>query len=77
MIGYFLSSRADVVVEELEEVPKWKLLDPGPLRTAGPLVQMESVSFSYPVPAGKGSCFTNSLHGCYHQIPLAQSFKTA
>ena len=40
--------RNDIVVEELDQTPTWKLPEPPPMRTSGQLIQMESVTFAYP-----------------------------
>ena len=46
--GYHFKSRQDVEIDTPDLVPPWKLPEPVPLRTRGPLVQMEAVSFAYP-----------------------------
>lgn len=48
MAGYFLTNRADVVIEDGE--PKVKIVLPNPekLRTLGELVSFENVGFRYP-----------------------------
>ena len=48
MDAYSFKSRADVVVDEVDDAPRWKLPEPPPLRSSGPLIQIEDVSFSYP-----------------------------
>lgn len=45
--GYHHTSRPDIVVESIETPPKWALEDPIPLRTAGPLITLDQVSFKY------------------------------
>ncbi len=47
LAGYAFKSRQDVEVDTPDLVPPWKLPEPVPLRTKGPLIQMEAVSFSY------------------------------
>ncbi|KAL4449533.1 hypothetical protein ABPG77_007177 [Micractinium sp. CCAP 211/92] len=46
-IGYFDSARQQAEVEEKELVPPWKVLQPDPLRSKGPLVQLESAACGY------------------------------
>lgn len=48
LAGYFLTNRAEIVVEEGEPPIKVKIPDPPPLRTAGDLVHFDDVSFRYP-----------------------------
>ena len=48
LAGYNFTSRQDVEVDTPDLVPPWKLPEPAPLRTRGPLIQMEAVSFAYP-----------------------------
>ena len=48
MPGYAFKLRQDVEVDMPDLAPVWKLPEPVPLRSRGPLIQMESVSFAYP-----------------------------
>jgi ABC-type transport system involved in cytochrome bd biosynthesis fused ATPase/permease subunit len=48
MPDYAFKLRRDVEVDMPDPAPIWKLPEPVPLRTRGPLIQMESVSFAYP-----------------------------
>ena len=43
--------RGDVVVEELDSMPTWSIPEPAPMRTKGPIIQLEAVSFAYPAAA--------------------------
>lgn len=48
MGGYFLSTRRDLEVDAIDSTPAWKLPEPAAMRTAGPVIQLEAVSFAYP-----------------------------
>ncbi|BDA48302.1 probable ATP-binding cassette sub-family F member 3 [Coccomyxa sp. Obi] len=50
MAGYHLKSRIDVELDAPDVAAAWKLPEPGQLRTRGPLLQLEAVSFTYPEP---------------------------
>ncbi len=48
MAGYHHKGQLEVELDALDSAPAWKLTDPGQLRTRGPLLQLEAVSFAYP-----------------------------
>ncbi|CAL8465918.1 g5454 [Coccomyxa elongata] len=50
MAGYHLKSRVDVELDAPDVAAAWKLPEPGQLRSRGPLLQLEAVSFTYPEP---------------------------
>lgn len=78
-MGFHLSTRRDVQVEELESTPAWKLPEPSPLRAKGPLVQMEAVSFAYPFPQPpSGTCATRLRSAlCRNECAASQARLTA
>ena len=49
MAGYHLKLRQDADIDMPDLAPSWKLPEPAPLRTRAPLLQLEAVSFAYPV----------------------------
>lgn len=49
MPAYAFKLRQDVEIDAPEVAPLWKLPEPAPLRTRGPLIQTEAVSFAYSV----------------------------
>ena len=49
-------------------VPPWKLPEPVPLRTRGPLIQMEAVSFAYP---GASRDILRGITLCIEQVTLS------
>jgi hypothetical protein len=74
MPGYAFKLRQDVEVDTPDLAPVWKLPEPVPLRTRGPLIQMESVSFAYPE-ASKDIlqditlCIEQVSFSCNHHLP--------
>ncbi|KAI0646479.1 P-loop containing nucleoside triphosphate hydrolase protein [Trametes meyenii] len=46
-VGFYNSTRDDVDVEKIEQAPKWSIPDPTPLRQAGAIIEVESVSVGY------------------------------
>lgn len=54
MGGYHNSLRRDVVLDAPELAAAWKLPEPAELRTRGPLIQLDAVSFAFPQPALSG-----------------------
>ena len=54
MPGYHNTTRRDVVLDAPEVAATWKLPEPLQLRTSGPLVQMDAVSFAFPQHAVSG-----------------------
>lgn len=50
MAGFHLKSRIDVDLDAPDVAAAWKLPEPGQLRSRGPLLQLEAVSFAYPEP---------------------------
>jgi ATP-binding cassette, subfamily F, member 3 len=45
--GYHLSARGDVEEEHVHPAVVWKLPEPSELRTKGPLIELQDVSFAY------------------------------
>jgi ATPase subunit of ABC transporter with duplicated ATPase domains len=50
--GYHLSVRGDVEEEHVDPAVVWKLPEPSELRTKGPLIELQDVSFAYDQGAG-------------------------
>ncbi|KAL4443909.1 hypothetical protein ABPG75_011646 [Micractinium tetrahymenae] len=46
-VGYFDAARQEAEVEEKEVIPPWKAPQPDPLRSKGPLVQLEGAACGY------------------------------
>ena len=63
--------RHDIVVEELDQLPAWKLPEPAPMRTSGPLIQMDSVTFAYPPASRDGATgMLADLYNCQSIIHI-------
>ena len=74
MAGYALTMRHEIVVEELDQTPSWKLPEPAPMRTSGPLIQMESVTFAYPPASSAASLDATSGIDCVGYSPQVYCF---
>ena len=66
--GYHSKSRQDVEIDTPDLVPPWKLPEPVPLRTRGPLIQMEAVSFAYP---GASKDILRGVTLCIEQVTFS------
>lgn len=58
-----MKSRKDVELDAPDAAAAWKLPEPGQLRTRGPLLQLEAVSFAYPATDSNSNSNSTPVEG--------------